>query len=45
MYIPYDETNITPYVDYNQWLNRLDTQHNEPRVNEREKVIKRWGLV
>ena len=30
MYIPNDDTQITPSVDNNKWLKRLDTQLNEP---------------
>ena len=30
MFIPYDDTQITPSVDYNWWLERLDTQLKEP---------------
>ena len=30
LYIPYDDTQITPSVDYNYWLKRLDTQLIEP---------------
>ena len=29
MYIPNDDTLSYPFCRYNQWLNRLDTQHNE----------------
>ena len=48
---------ITPSVDYNQWLNRLDTKLNEPTNQNSLKVpevvdptnkkvkIKLWGLV
>ena len=28
-YIPYDDTQITRSVDYNQWLKHLDTQLND----------------
>ena len=30
MYIPNDETQNYPPVDYNYWLKRLDTELNEP---------------
>ena len=30
MYIPNDDTQITPSVDYNKWLKLLATQLNEP---------------
>ncbi len=30
MYITNDEYKITPSVDYNKWIKRLDTQLNEP---------------
>ena len=32
--------NITPSVDYNQWLNRLDTQLNKPTKIKFMKVLK-----
>ncbi len=33
---------ITPSVDYNLWLKRFDTQHNEPtnQISKVSKVIK-----
>ena len=40
MYIPIDDTQITLYLDYNQWLNRLDTQSNEPTNQNLTKVLK-----
>ena len=41
MYIPNDDTQkITPYVDYNQWLKRLDTQLTEPTNKNSQKEIK-----
>ena len=37
MYIPSDNTQNYPSVDYNQWLlNRLDIQQNDPPI----KVVK-----
>ena len=30
MYNPKDDKKIAPSVDYNQWLQHLDTQLNEP---------------
>ena len=30
MYIPNDDTQITPSVDKNYWLKRFDTQLNKP---------------
>ena len=30
MYVPNDDKQIAPFVYYNQWLKRLDTQLNEP---------------
>ena len=30
IYIPNDDTQINPSVNYNQWLKRLDTQLNKP---------------
>ena len=39
---------ITPSVDYNQWLERLNTELNETTywAFESEKaIIKLWGLV
>ena len=50
----YEETQckIIAFVDYNLWLQRLDTQLNKPtnqikkKVKEQENVIvKLWGLA
>ena len=30
MYIPNDDTQNTPSLDYNWWLKRLETQLNDP---------------
>ena len=30
MYIPNDETQNNPSVDYNEWLKHLDTELNKP---------------
>ena len=43
MYIPNDNYKITPSVDYNYWLKRLDTKLNEPADQnslEVPKVVK-----
>ena len=38
-YIPNDDIyKITPYVDYNLWLKRLDTQLKEPTNQKVPKV-------
>ena len=35
MYIPNDDTQITPFVDYHYWLKRWDTQLYEPiKINK-----------
>ena len=34
MYIHIDDIQITPSVDYNQWLKRLDCQLNEPTIQD-----------
>ena len=42
-FITKDDTNITPSVDYNKWLKRMDTQLNEPtykKIREVPKVVK-----
>ena len=50
------EHKITPSLDCNEWLKRLDTQLNEPTYQNLRKVpkvveltknfiIKLWGLV
>ena len=31
---------ITPYVDYNKWLKRFDTQFNEPANQNFSKYVK-----
>ena len=42
---------ITPSVDYNKWLKRLDTQHNEltnqisPKVPKDVKQMKKITLL
>ena len=33
MYIPYDDTQNNPSVDYDKWIKRLDTQINKPTQN------------
>ena len=38
--IPNDDKQITPFVDYNQWLKRLGTQLNEPTNQNLMKVPK-----
>ena len=38
MYIPIDDTQNTPSVDYNWWLKRLDTKLNEP-TNQNSMLI------
>ena len=38
MYIPNDDTQNFSSVDYNQWLERLDTQINEPTNKNLIKV-------
>ena len=35
-----NKLNRWPYVDYNQWLRRLDTQLNEPTNQNSLKVVK-----
>ena len=40
MYIPNVHTQITPSVDYNQWLKGLDTQLNKPTNQNPLKVPK-----
>ena len=40
LYIPIDDTKITPSVDHNKWLKRLDTQLNEPTNQNSRKVPK-----
>ena len=40
IYLPNDDTQYTPSVDYNQWLKRLDTQLNEPTYKNSIKVPK-----
>ncbi len=40
MYIPNDDTQITPPVDYNKWLKRLDIQLNETTNQNLLKVPK-----
>ena len=54
MYIPNNNTQITPSVDYNQLLKRLDTQLNEPtnqnsiisaKVANPKNKTKLWGIV
>ena len=35
--LPNDETKITPSLDYNWWLKRLDTQLNELISNSMRK--------
>ena len=53
LFIPNEATQITPSVDYNQWLKREDTQLNEPISQIQKKSLKLssqlirklWGLV
>ena len=40
MYIPNDDIQIYPFVDYNLWLKRLDTQLNKPTNQNSTKVPK-----
>ena len=40
MYIPNGDTQITPSVDYNLWLKRLDTQLDETTKQNSIKVPK-----
>ena len=40
MYIPNDDTQIYPNVDYNQWLKQFDTQLNESTNQNLIKVFK-----
>ena len=41
MYILNNDTKkITPSVDYNKWLKRFNTQHNEPTNQNQIKVPK-----
>ena len=40
MYIPNEDTQITTSVDYNKFLNYLDTQLNEPANQDSVKVPK-----
>ena len=42
MSIPNDDTQITPYVDYNLRLKRLDTQLHEPT---NQNLIKDYKVV
>ena len=34
MYIPNNDTQITPSVDYKMWMKHLDTQFNEPNKSK-----------
>ncbi len=40
MYIPMMMHKITSFLDYNQWLKRLDTQLNKPTKQNSMKVPK-----
>ena len=40
MYIPNDDAQNFPSVDYNKWLNRLNTQINKPANKNSVKVPK-----
>ena len=40
LFIPIDDTKITPSVDHNKWLKRLDTQLNEP-TNQNSIIIQK----
>ena len=40
MYNPKDDKKIAPSVDYNQWLQHLDTQLNEPTNKKPRKILK-----
>ena len=40
MYIPNDDTQVTPSVGYNQWLKHLDTQLNDSTNQNEIKVPK-----
>ena len=40
MFIPNDDTQITPSVDYNYWLKRLNTNLNQPNNQNKLEVPK-----
>ena len=39
IYIPKDYTQIIPFIDYNKWLKRLDTQLNETTNQSPKRCI------
>ena len=42
MYIPNDDTQNTPSVDYNLWSKRLDTQLNK-QTNQKKEIVKLYN--